>query len=243
MLAPAPGIECKWSGNRVGIQCKSSEKTVQMYSLSIKTISFPFFLDALRSFARKMVVMCKYFWKGRCWSGSNCKFMHPIQRSGNGEPQELTLPAPSQKNEKREEQKFAYVCVLWSPEDGNAKCIYDALVLGHSLRRTKTNHSRVLLATPDLLENATEQLETVWNDIRPVEHVVAGFPMNCAQRFHHVLTKLSVMKLTEYSKVFLLDADTLVRRNIDEIFDQPAPRGFMRGDADHRPNEVREAHT
>ena len=67
--------------------------------------------------------------------------------------------------------------------------------------------------------------------------------MSCSQRFQHVLTKISVMKVTEYWKVFLLDADTLVRRNIDEIFDQPAPRGFMRGDADHRPNEVREAHT
>ncbi|KAL2196100.1 glycosyltransferase family 8 protein [Corynascus similis CBS 632.67] len=43
-------------------------------------------------------------------------------------------------------------------------------------------------------------------------------------RFRDCFTKLAVFSLTAYSRVVLLDADMLVRRNMDELFDLPLDR-------------------
>lgn len=40
-------------------------------------------------------------------------------------------------------------------------------------------------------------------------------------RFRECFTKLAVFSLTGYSRIVLLDADMLVRRNMDELFDLP----------------------
>ena len=137
-------------------------------------------------------------------------------------------------------RKFAFVTVLWAPEDGNPQeYIVNALSLGCSLRKTNTKHDLVLLATPDLLRHdSARALSTYW-DVRQQDHMEVPFEMRCAPRFRHVFTKLSVMQLTEYEKVLMLDADMLVIRNVDEIFGFPAPAGFMRGSEDYRPAEIR----
>ena len=137
-------------------------------------------------------------------------------------------------------RKFAFVTVLWAPESGNPEeYIVNALSLGCSLRKTSTKHDLVLLATPDLLSyESARALSTFW-DVRQQDHAEVPLEMRCAPRFRHVFTKLSVMKLTDYDKVLMLDADMLVIRNVDELFGFPAPAGFMRGTDDYRPSEIR----
>ena len=141
-------------------------------------------------------------------------------------------------------RKFAFVTVLWAPESGNPEeYIVNALSLGCSLRKTSTKHDLVLLATPDLLSyESARALSTFW-DVRQQDHAEVPLKMRCAPRFRHVFTKLSVMKLTEYDKVLMLDADMLVIRNVDELFGFPAPAGFMRGTDDYRPSEIRPPET
>lgn len=46
-----------------------------------------------------------------------------------------------------------------------------------------------------------------------------------AERFAEVWTKLRAWTLTEYERVILVDSDMLVRRNMDELFEQPLPKG------------------
>ena len=151
--------------------------------------------------------------------------------------------APAQKP-RSGGRKFAFVTVLWAPGTGKVEeYVMNALCLGCSLQQTKTQHDLVLLATPDLLGHPSARaLSTFW-DVRPQEHVDVTLETRCAPRFQRVFTKLSVMKLTEYEKVVLLDADMLVVRNVDEIFGFQAPAGFMRGCRDYRPGEVRPPET
>ena len=150
--------------------------------------------------------------------------------------------APAQKP-RSGGRKFAFVTVLWAPGTGKVEeYVMNALCLGCSLQQTNTQHDLVLLATPDLLGHPSARaLSTFW-DVRPQEHVDVTLETRCAPRFQRVFTKLSVMKLTEYEKVVLLDADMLVVRNVDEIFGFRAPAGFMRGWRDYRP-EVRPPET
>ena len=108
-----------------------------------------------------------------------------------------------------------------------ARHILDALVLGRSLQDTGTTHDRILLATPCLLRHRCAAALSLFWDVQEQPHVDANVAMTCSPRFGNVFTKLRVMQLMDYAKVFLLDADTLVRHNIDEVFDMEAPSGIQ----------------
>jgi glycogenin glucosyltransferase len=97
--------------------------------------------------------------------------------------------------------------------------------LGQSLDRTGTKHPKVVLITPDVPESARQLLSSQgwWiRDIEPIEN-----PNEQAQRlfarFANTFTKLRAFNLTEFSKVVLLDADTIAIQNIDELFERPGP--------------------
>ncbi|CAK0803121.1 unnamed protein product, partial [Prorocentrum cordatum] len=101
------------------------------------------------------------------------------------------------------------------PRGGQEEYIVNALTLGCSLRQTNTKHDMVLLATPDLgdlLNHASACALSAFWDVRQQEHLDVSLETRCAPRFRRVFTKLSVMKLTEYEKVLMLDADMLVTR-------------------------------
>lgn len=140
--------------------------------------------------------------------------------------------------------RCAFVCVLWPPAgDAVEQLIANALTLGFQLRSSR--HARVILATSGLVrEAAADALRLYW-DVREIRHIrVAEFMLSrCDQRFRHVFTKLSVMRLEEFSKVVLLDADLLPRGNVDELFDFPAPAAIFRGYHDHTPGMVRPCDT
>ena len=141
--------------------------------------------------------------------------------------------------------KFAYVTVLWSPSQNDpTSIIADAIVLGESLRRCKSKHDKILLATSDLMQHASASALRKFWEIREIEHLVVGdVHLSCDPRFSNVLTKLQVLTLIEYQKIVLLDSDIVVRRNVDELFDIPAPAGMMRGPLDHKPDWVRDPKT
>lgn len=106
--------------------------------------------------------------------------------------------------------------------------------LGRSLRATGTHVPLLLLATPDVSEAAITRLATGagW-EVRHVEPVLNPAPDGALifERFKHTYTKLRAFGLTDVEKVVFLDADTLVLRNIDELFERPdfaaAPDFFM----------------
>ncbi len=97
--------------------------------------------------------------------------------------------------------------------------------LGKSLDLTGTARPKVVLVTPDVPESARKLLASQGWWIRDIEPI--SNPNEQAQqlfaRFANTFTKLRAFALTEFSKVVLLDADTIVLENIDDLFDRPAP--------------------
>ena len=124
--------------------------------------------------------------------------------------------------------KTAYVTVLCHG-DGYLPGVE---VLGKSLDASGSKVPKVVLATADIGSDARDRLTRLGWQICPVEYIANPaadrllFP-----RFETVFTKLRVWELTDFDRVVLLDADTLVLQNVDALFERrvfaAAPDFFM----------------
>jgi len=95
--------------------------------------------------------------------------------------------------------------------------------LGKSLKASGTKIPMVAMTTADVSEKARASLTREGWIIRPVEHIANPnretqqlFP-----RFANAYTKLRSWDLAEYDKVVMLDADTIVLQNVDDLFERP----------------------
>jgi lipopolysaccharide biosynthesis glycosyltransferase len=95
--------------------------------------------------------------------------------------------------------------------------------LGRSLEATGTDVPRVLMVTPDVPHGALVRLADQGWILRGIEPVKNPTPLSqqLFPRFDKVFTKLRAWELVEYEKVVLLDADMVVRKNLDHLFDRP----------------------
>lgn len=114
--------------------------------------------------------------------------------------------------------KHAYVTMMTNG-DGYAPGVE---ALGRSLLATGTRAPMVLMATKDVSAGTRDSLRRQgWEirDIEPVKNPHEGellFP-----RFGSVFAKLRAWELTEFDKLVWLDADTVVVKNIDDLFSRP----------------------
>jgi alpha-N-acetylglucosamine transferase len=120
--------------------------------------------------------------------------------------------------------KTAYVTMLCHG-DGY---VTGAEVLGKSLAASGSTVPRVAMVTADISRAARERLAVQGWELRDVEAIANPTPDSLLvfPRFGAVFTKLRAWELTEYDRVVLLDADTLVLKNVDDLFDRP---GFAAG--------------
>ncbi|XP_034943621.1 proteoglycan 4 isoform X2 [Chelonus insularis] len=99
-----------------------------------------------------------------------------------------------------------------------------ALVLAHSLKRVETKHDIAVLITPGVTTPMREKLSSVFNLVKEVNVLDSQDETNLALLARPELgitfTKLHCWRLTEYEKCVFVDADTLVIRNCDELFDR-----------------------
>jgi len=92
-------------------------------------------------------------------------------------------------------------------------------VLGKSLEASGSKTPRVVLLTADISASGRARLTQLgWQlrDIEPIENPATDrllFP-----RFATVFTKLRAWELVDLDRVVLLDADTLVLKNVDDLF-------------------------
>ena len=111
---------------------------------------------------------------------------------------------------------YAFFSSLW-----NAEYLPAALVLGHSLQQ---HHSdtipRYLMVKPqsDLTPDMICQLETVGWTIWPVDPIAAAPIQYVKTQFKNNFTKLQLWQYTQFDAIVFLDADTLVRDRVDELF-------------------------
>ena len=96
--------------------------------------------------------------------------------------------------------------------------------LGGSLDRAGAKHPKLLVVTPDVPEHARKLLaDKGWTlrDCEPIANPRTDQDMFFS-RFRNTFSKLNAWSLTELDKIVLLDADTIVLQNIDELFERPS---------------------
>ena len=124
--------------------------------------------------------------------------------------------------------KCAYVTMLC----GGSRYSPGAEVLGRSLLETGSHAEQILLATHDVPPESRDRLATQGWTIRDVEPISNPRPTRqMLPRFAQVFTKLRAWELEEFDRIVLLDADTLVLKNVDDLFLRPgfaaAPDFFL----------------
>ncbi|XP_058054798.1 uncharacterized protein LOC131206305 isoform X2 [Anopheles bellator] len=99
-----------------------------------------------------------------------------------------------------------------------------ALVVAHSLKRVHTAHQLAVLITPGVSESMRTKLRAVFDLVDEVNLLDSKDEANLAllkrPELGITFTKLHCWRLTQYEKCVFLDADTLVLRNCDELFER-----------------------
>lgn len=117
-------------------------------------------------------------------------------------------------------ERQAYVTLVTNENYGTG-----ALVLGHSLKETNTERKKVVLITQNLSLVTKQRLLEVWDELVEVEAIDSQDDIRLAilQRpeLGVTFTKIQIWRLTQFEKVVFLDADTLVLKNVDELFERP----------------------
>lgn len=119
-------------------------------------------------------------------------------------------------------RRQAYVTLLYGEE-----FVLGARVLGRSLHRSGTCRDRVLMVAGELSPPSQATLTADGWILQPVPTIhnpgtwTRGDGRAFPQRFWAVYSKLALFNLTQYETVVFLDADTLVVRNVDEMFSCP----------------------
>lgn len=117
--------------------------------------------------------------------------------------------------------KDDYAFVTLATDDNYCR---GALVLAHSLRRVETQHKLVVLITAGVSDDIRTKLLNVFDIVQDVTVMDSEDETNLSLMQRPELgitfTKLHCWKLTQFSKCVFLDADTLVVRNCDELFER-----------------------
>ena len=99
-----------------------------------------------------------------------------------------------------------------------------AEVLGHSLRDSGTTKRLCVLVTEKLHPRIRDRLAAVYDDVIVVDVIPSPNAQNLLfmgrPDLLFTLTKLQIWRQTQYSKVLFLDADTLVLKNVDHLFER-----------------------
>jgi inositol 3-alpha-galactosyltransferase len=104
-----------------------------------------------------------------------------------------------------------------------------AVLLAHSLHKHHSRYPLLILITPDfpstLLSSLEREAALTNSKIHLIEHLRPKQKFDLIDsRFDDTWTKLMVFSLVDCEKLVFLDADMLVLRNMDELFDVDMPR-------------------
>lgn len=99
-----------------------------------------------------------------------------------------------------------------------------ALVLAHSLKETGTNHPIECLVTGNVSEESIGIMQKTFNRLHVVEKIDSGSLENLRllgrPELGCTVSKIHLWTLEHLSKLVYLDADMLVLRNIDDLFER-----------------------
>jgi hypothetical protein len=122
------------------------------------------------------------------------------------------LPAES-KVDRKSRTEQAYATLLYGDE-----FLLGVRVLGKSLRDTGVTKDMVALVSDGVSEGGIRLLEADGWIVERIE-LLANPNSKRPTRFWGVYTKLKIFNMTEYRRVVYLDADTIVTRSIEDLFE------------------------
>lgn len=99
-----------------------------------------------------------------------------------------------------------------------------ALVLSESLKRVGTTHSKVIMITPDVSLRMRNLLSESFDVVKDVDvlnsHDEKILAVMKRPELGVTISKIHCWELTEFETCVFLDADTLVLKNADELFER-----------------------
>lgn len=125
--------------------------------------------------------------------------------------------------------KKAYATILCNGES----YLPGVEALGSSLASSGTTEPRVLMVTPEVRTATRDRMTAQGWIVREIAPILNPNPstQQMLPRFSAAYTKLRAWQLTDFDKVVLLDADTIVMKNVDDLFERPelaaAPDFFL----------------
>ncbi|KAF4662945.1 hypothetical protein FOL46_005062 [Perkinsus olseni] len=127
--------------------------------------------------------------------------------------------------------RYAYVTVLYGTKPSY---FLQALICGWGLRSMGSAYDTVLVHTRDVPPSYLACLGRVFTRLHPVGYIPCCTRLLAGEqssRFDWVFTKLRCLELDQlgYSKIVLVDTDTLCVKNMDDLFDLQAPAAMKRG--------------
>jgi alpha-N-acetylglucosamine transferase len=112
--------------------------------------------------------------------------------------------------------RLAYTTVVTS-----TNYLPGALALFQSIRQTESSVELVLCCTSGLLSpEFVEHLKELSISVDEIPHISNPNLVISEERFTSTYSKISIFNLTKFDKIVFLDADTLVLRNVDELFEK-----------------------
>ncbi|KAL1916092.1 uncharacterized protein VTP21DRAFT_6096 [Calcarisporiella thermophila] len=104
-------------------------------------------------------------------------------------------------------------------------------VLAESLRQVASRYPLVVMHTQAVSPHVLRELEALPLDsplrLHPIDPVVHSHSLYIFEHYVDTWTKLAVWRLEEYGRCVFLDADMLVRRNMDELMTMPLEEGWI----------------
>jgi len=102
-----------------------------------------------------------------------------------------------------------------------------ALVLGYALKAQST-HKCICLVTADVSYHARYALSVIYDEIHEINELRIKSNITTGRNDRSVLmTRFEALKLTQYDKIVLLDADVLPLAGYDELFSLKTPAGII----------------
>ena len=114
----------------------------------------------------------------------------------------------------------------------NSRYLKGAYYLYKSLLKVKSKYPFLLLVTDNLTTQDYEYLKSAKIPYKIIEY--KAFKQN--SRFKDTINKFEILNLKEYEKIFFIDADVLIIKNIDFLFDLPIDTNLLATERYRYPN-------
>ena len=131
----------------------------------------------------------------------------------------MTVKLDPSGDEARDSSRQAFVTMVTTDN-----YVAGALVLAYSLRDAGTTRSIECIATSDISEESIGIMQKVFNHVHIFDRLDSGSTDNLLllgrPELGCTVTKMYLWKLEHLAKVVYLDADMLVLKNIDDLFER-----------------------